>query len=141
MEEIKIEIKDELDIFIVQNAGKKFSKEIGFSKQEIETIAIVVSELSSNIVKYAKKGEISFCPLQKGGIEIVAQDQGPGIKNINLALQDGCSDEKSIIFDTKHHGLGSGLPAVKRLTDEMEIETTKGKGTTICVRKWKSKYR
>ncbi|GAI12268.1 unnamed protein product [marine sediment metagenome] len=138
---MRIEIKDELDIFIVQNAGKKFSREIGFSKRESETIAIIVSELSTNIIKYAKKGEISICSLEKKGIEIVAQDQGPGIKNINLALQDGCSDEKSIIFDTKHHGLGSGLSAVKRLTDEMEIETKKGKGTTIRVRKWKSKYR
>jgi serine/threonine-protein kinase RsbT len=61
---------------------------------------------------------------------IVAEDNGPGIPDISLALQDGYSTSKS---------LGVGLPGAKRLMDEFEIDTEAGKGTVIKMIKWKHK--
>ena len=63
------------------------------------------------------------------GISIIAADHGPGIPNIELAMQDGYSTSK---------GLGLGLPGCKRIMDEFEISSEVGKGTTIAVKKWKN---
>jgi serine/threonine-protein kinase RsbT len=57
----------------------------------------------------------------------VARDQGPGIRNIPQAMRDG--------FSTSG-GLGLGLPGVKRLMDEFEIQSRPGRGTTVTVRRW-----
>jgi len=61
-------------------------------------------------------------------VQIVAEDEGPGIADISLALQDGYSSNKS---------LGLGLPGAKRLMDEFEIDSQLGRGTTIKMIKWK----
>jgi len=71
-----------------------------------------------------------FKPLVQGGkrgIVVVARDSGPGIPNIEQAMQDGFSTGKS---------LGLGLPGAKRLMDEFEIVSEVGKGTTITMRKF-----
>jgi serine/threonine-protein kinase RsbT len=65
---------------------------------------------------------------EKKGVEVVAQDQGPGIADIDLVLQDGYSTGG---------GLGLGLSGAKRLMDEFEISTQVGEGTTITMRKWR----
>jgi serine/threonine-protein kinase RsbT len=62
------------------------------------------------------------------GIEVVARDDGPGIPDINLAMQDGYTTKK---------GLGLGLPGTKRLMDEFEIASEVGRGTTVVTRKWR----
>jgi len=59
---------------------------------------------------------------------VVARDQGPGIGDIALALQDGYSTSG---------GLGLGLPGARRLMDEFEIESQVGKGTTVTMKKWR----
>ena len=64
----------------------------------------------------------------KLGVEITATDDGPGIPDVGLAMQDG--------FSTSG-GLGLGLPGVRRLMDEFEIHSTFGKGTRVKARKWK----
>jgi serine/threonine-protein kinase RsbT len=61
------------------------------------------------------------------GIELEFADEGPGIPDVQLALQEGYSTGR---------GLGLGLPGAKRLSDEFEIESAEGKGTTIRLRKW-----
>ena len=63
------------------------------------------------------------------GIEVVCKDDGPGIPDVKLAMQDGF---------TTNGGLGGGLPAVERLMDEFEIASTVGGGTRIAARKWKA---
>ncbi len=64
----------------------------------------------------------------KRGIEVVATDDGPGISDVPLAMQDGYSTSG---------GLGLGLPGVRRLMDEFDIVSRFGKGTTVTVRKWR----
>jgi len=87
-----------------------------------DNIIIIISELSTNILKYANKGKIKL-ELSNKLIKIISLDDGDGIENIELALKDGFTTSKS---------LGMGLPAIKRLSNRMEIKTSK-KGTKIIV--------
>ena len=98
---------------------------------ELALIATAISELARNIVRYARSGEIvirSTTNSTRRGIEIVAQDSGPGIRDIEQALQIG--------FSTAG-GLGLGLPGVRRLMDEFDIQSKLGQGTTVRITKWK----
>lgn len=95
-------------------------------------IAIVISEIVRNTVLYAYKGRISLKVIQDGrrrGLLVVVKDDGPGIPDLGLAMQDGY---------TTSRGLGIGLPSAKRLMDEFDIVSEVGKGTTITMTKWES---
>lgn len=130
MDMITYAIHSESDVMITQIRARKYAEQLGFSKTIASAISIVVSELGHNIVVYAKEGTLSFTTLEQNnenGMMIIAEDHGPGIDNIEQALKDGYSTGGS---------LGIGLPAVKRLMDEFEIETTKNQGTKIIVKKW-----
>jgi serine/threonine-protein kinase RsbT len=94
-------------------------------------VATAISELARNIVRYAVRGEIILRLVQndgKKGIEVVANDDGPGIPDVGLAMQDGYSTSG---------GLGLGLPGTRRLMDDFEITSDFGKGTTVTVRRWR----
>ncbi len=103
---------------------------IGFKDTVSCMIGTAVCELARNIHRYSKTGgAIHILELRRGrksGIEIVATDNGPGIKDIGKAMQDH--------YSTTEGSLGIGLPGVKRLMDEFKIKS--GKGTTVMVRKW-----
>lgn len=123
-------IKNTADITHAIIDIQKYSSETGFDDTTREAIKTVVSELCYNIVKYASKGELIVNRVKSGnkkGIEIKAKDQGPGIADIEVALQENFSTGKT---------LGLGLPGVKRLMDEIEIESELNRGTTVVVRKW-----
>lgn len=123
-------IKDEYDIVSARSVGKQIAGEIGLGIVDQSRIATAISELARNIVLYAGGGVITFQRLGDGGrsgLEIRAVDNGPGIADIELAMQDGY---------TSGGGLGVGLPGTKRLMDEFEIESEVGKGTRITIRKW-----
>ncbi|MDX8411133.1 MAG: anti-sigma regulatory factor [Mariprofundaceae bacterium] len=94
-------------------------------------VATAVSELANNQFFHTNSGGvIQFYHIEhsgRHGIEIVAQDEGPGIACIDMAMTDGFSS---------NGGLGGGLGGVKRLMDEFEIESEHGAGTRIVVRKW-----
>ena len=93
-------------------------------------IATAVSELAMNIVKYAERGYVTVGVIsQMGqlGIEVIAEDQGPGISNRLEALMDNMSTGGS---------LGLGLPGVRRLMDEFLMDSSEGFGTKIVTRKW-----
>lgn len=111
--------------------GREMAKRLGFSSSEVTLIVTVISELTRNILQYAGNGEIVLTALDRGdrtGLEIQARDSGPGIPNIQQALQTGYSTSG---------GLGVGLPGVRRLMDECDIESEEGKGTIVTVRKWR----
>ncbi|MEJ2165591.1 MAG: anti-sigma regulatory factor [Desulfobacterales bacterium] len=103
----------------------------GFDEVNQFLIATAASELATNIVNYAQKGELTLRIVQRDkrlGIEIIARDNGPGIRDIEQALQDN--------FSTTKGSLGLGLPSVKRIMDEFEIESRPGSGTVVSARKW-----
>ncbi|MEW5935559.1 MAG: ATP-binding protein, partial [Bacillota bacterium] len=105
---------------------------LGFSPTDAVVIATAISELARNIVQYARAGEILIRAVREGvreGIVVVARDDGPGIADVEQAMQDGYSTGG---------GLGFGLPGVKRLMDNFDIESRPGAGTTVTVAKWRS---
>ncbi len=128
--ETRIWITSEASITQAVLAAKKFSVQVGFKDYQASMIASAVSELARNIEKYARRGEIVLHTVRQSystGIEIIAQDEGPGIPNPEEAMKDHCSSSGT---------LGLGLPGVKRLMDEFDLKTEVERGTVITVRKW-----
>jgi serine/threonine-protein kinase RsbT len=103
--------------------------QLGFGQSVAEMIALVATELASNLVRYAHVGEIRLSTVHgpRGvGLQVESRDRGPGIDDLERAMLDGYSTGG---------GLGSGLPGVRRLMDEFEIDSGPD-GTTIVARKW-----
>jgi serine/threonine-protein kinase RsbT len=126
----RIPISHESDIVAARRGSREVAASLGLSSGELAVIATAISEIARNIVVYAKRGVISLRLVERNGrkgIEVVALDDGPGIADLGLAMQDGFSTNK---------GLGLGLPGARRLMDEFHIVSAPGKGTTITMIKW-----
>jgi len=126
----KFQIYDEVDVAYAALGAKKYAQNIGFNTTSQYMISTAVSELARNIYVYAKKGFIILNFLEyehKQGIEIIADDYGPGICDIEKALQDSYSTGGT---------MGVGLPGTKRLMDEFKIESILGEGTKVTIVKW-----
>jgi serine/threonine-protein kinase RsbT len=125
-----IGIRADVDIITARRRGRDLGVELGFPKTELALIATAISELARNILTYAGEGEIEVAVEESGGrrgLVIVARDEGPGIADISLALQDGYSTSRS---------LGIGLPGVGRLMDDFEVTSETGAGTVVRATKW-----
>jgi serine/threonine-protein kinase RsbT len=128
--EVVIPIRADGDVLVARQRARELAKPLKFSSSEITLIATAISEVARNIVTYAKHGEIVLQLVSQGrrrGIRVVAQDQGPGIADVQRAMQDGFSTSSS---------LGLGLPGSKRLMDEFDIVSAPGQGTTVTMTKW-----
>jgi serine/threonine-protein kinase RsbT len=130
-DEVRVAIDCDADIVAARQKGRELASHCGFPATDLAVVATAISELARNIVRYAVRGEVILRLVDnngKRGIEVVAADDGPGIPDIGLAMQDGYSTSG---------GLGLGLPGTRRLMDEFEITSDFGKGTTVTVRRWK----
>lgn len=128
--EKRVLILSDVDIVTARQQGRGLAQQVGFTGSDLTVIATAISELGRNILTYAGSGEILLRPAHHGskrGIIIIAHDEGPGIPDIGLALQDAYSTSNS---------LGLGLPGTRRLMDEFEIYSVVGQGTTVTVKKW-----
>lgn len=125
-----IEINTEWDIVAARQLGRNEAKATGFGTVDQARITTAISELARNIYLYAGKGRIEIQPIQVGqktGLLIIAADEGPGISDLQKVMEDGY---------TTSGGLGAGMPGVKRLMDDFNVETEVGVGTTITATKW-----
>ena len=130
METISIRIASETDIFFIQNELMKVIVPIGFGLVDQNKIKTIVSELAYNIIKYAKNGSIKISQIEergKIGILIKATDRGPGIIDIDSALQDNYSTSGT---------LGLGLPGIKRMAGNLNVESNPDEGTEVIVKYW-----
>ena len=129
----QFQIESENDIVMARKVVRNAATALGFGITDVTRIVTAASELTRNIYHYAKSGVVHWRALNQGakvGLELTFEDRGPGIPDIDKAMKVG--------FSTGN-GLGLGLPGAKRLMDEMTIESTVGKGTTVIVRKWLKK--
>jgi anti-sigma regulatory factor (Ser/Thr protein kinase) len=129
---VRAPIRESLDVFTARRRARQLATLIGFSANESLEIAIVVSELATNILKYGVRGEISVQPLEVPrltGIEIIAEDEGPPLADLETALRDGFGDRGPIIPEQqfKRGGIGAGLGAVIRMSDEFEYRPGPGR--------------
>jgi serine/threonine-protein kinase RsbT len=128
--ETRVAISSSADIVTARQQGRTLAAELGFDGSDLTVIATAISEVARNVVMHAKQGEILLKPVQNGnkrGIKVIARDEGPGIKNVEKAMQYGYSSGK---------GLGVGLPGAKWLMDEFDIESKVGQGTKVTMKKW-----
>lgn len=131
--EMHIRIESDSDIVVAREKGRSIGKAVGFPSTDLTIIATAISEVARNILIFAKSGEIILGTSDQGErrcVTIIAEDKGPGIRDISLAMQDGFSTAR---------GLGLGLPGTQRLMDEFRIMSSLGKGTTVTMKKWITK--
>jgi serine/threonine-protein kinase RsbT len=129
-DEIRVPIATDDDIVTARHEGRRLSSELGFSSTDLTLIATAISEVARNIRLYAGQGQILLRLARddsRQGIVVIAHDEGPGIPDIDLAMQDGYSTVGSF---------GLGLPGSRRLMDEFDIRSELGKGVTVTMKKW-----
>jgi RNA polymerase sigma factor (sigma-70 family) len=129
--EVRIPISSDADVVTARKQGRELAARAGFSGTELTIIATAISEIARNIVMFADRGEITVSLVgenSREGVTVVARDSGPGISDLDRALQDGYSG---------YGGMGLGLPGSRRLMDEFEISTEVDRGTTVIMTKWR----
>jgi len=120
------------DVAIARHQARRLAREHGTSPRRAGEVAIVVSELASNIVKYGVRGEITLhvATTAAGGVAltVVARDVGPPIHDVATALRDGYDDRGPLDAAAlaRRGGLGTGLGAVMRLADSVEVRQEPG---------------
>jgi len=128
--EERIAIESDSDVVVARQRARALAAELELSTTDQTLLATAISEVARNITTYAKRGEVVLSIVHDGGrdgIRVVARDDGPGIADVELALQDGY---------TSGGGLGLGLPGARRLVDEFDIESAPSEGTTVTLVKW-----
>lgn len=118
------------DVRKAGESAKAFANLVGFPSAESEAICLVVTELGSNLLRHATQGTITLSRITANtlpGIEIVSDDRGPGIRDIERAMADGYSTAG---------GLGTGLGTINRLMDEVEFHNKQPAGLRIVCRRW-----
>jgi RNA polymerase sigma factor (sigma-70 family) len=131
-DEVRVPVNIDADVVTARQKGRELATRAGFSATELTVIATAISEIARNIIKFAKRGEVLISLVNeqgRTGVTVVVRDIGPGIPDLQQALQDG--------FST-YGGLGLGLPGARRLMDEFEIISEVDKGTTVTMAKWRS---
>lgn len=112
-------------------AVKHTLKQLGIESQLIRKVAIAMYEAEMNMVLHAFGGSV-IVDISHANIQIVLKDQGPGIKDIEQAMQAGYSTATHRIRELGF-GAGMGLPNMKRYSDELKIESEPGHGTRVSL--------
>ena len=111
---------------------KKNLRQIGLSPEIIRRVSIAMYEGEINMVIHAGGGQADV-KVAEDYVEIILEDHGPGIQDIEQAMQEGFSTAPDNIRSLGF-GAGMGLPNMKRYTDSMDIESTPGVGTRVIMR-------
>ena len=128
---MRIPITKDQDVARAVLEGTRRAAELGLDQVTRQKVSTAISELARNIIKYAGgKGAVTIRTVTeegRSGLEVVAADRGPGIENLEEALEDHFSSSGT---------LGLGLPGVRRLMDEFDIQSEPGVGTIVTTRIW-----
>src|ERR1700754_2826964 len=111
-----VDVNNSDDIVTARQAGHELARQLGFSLTDVTMIATAISEIARNITSYAGRGEIRVGVQYRDGkqaLVVRAEDDGPGIYDVERALDDGFSTGR---------GLGLALPGARRLMDRLQIE-------------------
>jgi anti-sigma regulatory factor (Ser/Thr protein kinase) len=130
-DETRVPIASDADMVPARAKARALAEELGFSRTDATLIATAVSEIARNIVSHAGLGEIEMTAIidpDRRGLRVVASDEGPGIRDIELALEQGY---------TSRRGLGLGLAGARRLMDDFEVASNSS-GTRVTMTKWRA---
>ena len=126
-----LDLRSSSDVVSVRQIVRTWSIEAGFSLVDQTKMVTAASELARNTVDYGGGGTVRLELMNEGirrGLRVTFEDQGPGIPNIEKAMQD---------HYTSGNGLGLGLGGAKRLVNEFEIASRVGEGTRVAITRWK----
>lgn len=127
----RLPIRADADVVLVRQAVRKMTQELGFGLVDQTKLVTAASELARNTLRHGGGGDVEWSVVQDGarrGLRLAFVDEGPGIADLSLAMQDGW---------TSRDGLGMGLPGSRRLVHEFAIESEPGRGTRVTVTRWK----
>lgn len=130
-ETLVVPLRSDEDVVRLRQVVREALISIGFSLIDQTKMVTAASELARNTLRYGGGGESHIAKVTNGakrGLSLAFIDSGPGIPNVELALKDGY---------TTGGGLGLGLSGAKRLSDEFDLQTAPGQGTTVRITKWK----
>jgi serine/threonine-protein kinase RsbT len=133
LKKVELPLRAQEDIVVVRQAVRTLAVEAGLSIVDQTKIVTAASELARNTLVYGHGGTAILETMDEGhrrGLRLTFEDKGPGIPNIELALQDGY---------TTGGGLGLGLGGAKRLSSEFSIRSEPGEGTRVTIATWKGK--
>jgi serine/threonine-protein kinase RsbT len=128
--ESRIAIESDADVVTARQRARELAADLELSSTDQTLLATAISEVARNITTYAQRGEVLVSVVHdadRRGIQVIARDDGPGIADLERALQDGY---------TTGGGLGLGLPGARRLVDDFSIDSAPGRGTTVTLVKW-----
>jgi serine/threonine-protein kinase RsbT len=129
-DDVVVDVNNPDDIVKARQAGHELARGLGFTLTDVTMIATAISEVARNITSYAGCGAIRVAVQNREGrdaLVVRAEDDGPGITDIERALEDGYSTGR---------GLGLGLPGARRLMDRLIVESSPGRGTVVEMWKW-----
>ena len=130
-DEVRVSIDADADLVTARAEARAMAERLGFPRPDPTLIATAISEIARNIVVHVGRGEIVLRPVQEAdryGLEVIASDDGAGIRDVEAALRDDYSGRG---------GLGLGLPGARRLMDDFELASDADTGTTVTMRKWR----
>jgi anti-sigma regulatory factor (Ser/Thr protein kinase) len=125
-----LQVRDASHPAEARRTAAQLARDARFDETDAGNVAIIVTELATNLIKHATQGEILIRPVVRGavvGLEFIALDRGPGIANLTHCFRDGYSSAGSA---------GTGLGAIARLAGEFDIHSVPGKGTAVLARVW-----
>jgi len=128
--QIRLHVSESSAVAEARREVAGLARAVGFDASGIGRVALVATEAATNLVKHTPQGQLLACAFDRDGvavIEVLALDQGPGMANIGESLRDGYSTAGSP---------GTGLGAIKRLSDEFDIYSIPGKGVALLAQLW-----
>ncbi len=128
---VHLGLRSDVDVAAARRTVADWAREIGLTTLDRTKVVTAASELGRNTVVYGRGGVMSLEIVRDGdrqGLRLTFEDQGPGIPDIDRALEDGYSTGG---------GMGMGLPGARRLVNEFSLTSTEGVGTCVTIVRWK----
>lgn len=127
---VDLRLQAQEDVVVVRQSVRSYAVSLGLSLVDQTKLVTAASELARNTVTHGGGGSVKLEVIEhnaKRGIRLTFEDRGPGIQDIERAMQDGY---------TTGGGLGLGLGGAKRLTNEFDIQSAPGTGTRVVITQW-----
>ena len=126
-----LELRSSADVVTARQTVRLWCVDVGFSLVDQTKMVTAASELARNTINYGGGGTLRLDSVEDGvrrGLRLTFEDSGPGIADVQRALQDGF---------TSGTGLGLGLGGARRLVNEFDISSKVGEGTRVVITRWK----
>lgn len=136
-----LHVTHEEDSLWTSQEAASVARMLGFDGGDLWEIGIAAAELTTNLARHGGGGTLTLRVLEAEvpGLELLAEDEGPGFSNIEAALKDGISEGQLLVEEVPpllRRGLGSGLGAIRRLTDTLTIQNRRAGGARVRAIKW-----